>query len=106
MALAFTSLVSRPISSGSNRATVTSIALDNLYTTGGYVLTPQNLGLGRVGFGDAAISAVVAAGPANAFLDCSNPDAPKLKLLAATAEVAGNATLTGATVVVTAHGSL
>lgn len=105
MALTLTQLVPAVFDSiGNRRQTVTDIALDNSYTAGGYVLTPQQLGLSNVAYGDVGIKTVVAAGPNGAFLDCSNPVAPKLKLNAAAAEIANNATLTGAIVEVTAIG--
>lgn len=91
---------------GNRRLVVTDITLDNSYTTGGYVLTAQQLGLGAVSYGDVAVKTVVAGGPVSGFLDCSNPIAPKLKLNLAAAEVGAGATLTGATVEVTACGSV
>lgn len=93
---------------GNRRLVVTDITLDNTaYTTGGYALTAQQLGLGSVAYGDAAVKTVVAAGPVGAFLDCANPLAPKLKLNNAAAEMGnGTATLTGVIVEVTAVGSL
>lgn len=104
MSLTFTSVVNHD-SIGNRRTSVTDIALDNLYTTGGYVLTPQQLNMDNaVIYGDAGIKTVVAAGPNGAFLDCSTPTAPKLKLNAAAAEVGAAATLTGAIVEVTAVG--
>lgn len=106
MALAFTPVIPAPDSIGNRRQTVTDVALDNLYTTGGYVITPASLGLSKVDYGDVSIKTVVAAGPNGAFLDCSNPVAPKIKLNAAAAEVAASATLTGAIVEIVATGEL
>lgn len=104
MALGFTTIRNRD-SMGNLRASVTDITLDNAYVAGGYVLTPQQLNMdSTVVYGDAAIKTVVAAGPQGAFLDCSVPTAPKLKLNAAAAEIANAATLTGVTVEVTAYG--
>lgn len=104
MALTFTS-VRNLDSIGNLRCSVVDVALDNLYTAGGYVLTPQQLGLPNgVNYGDVSVKTVLAAGPGGGFLDCSNPTAPKLKLNNATAEMTANATLTSAIVEVTAYG--
>jgi hypothetical protein len=104
MALTFANVVNHE-SIGNRRTAVTDITLDNNYTTGGYVLTPQQIGMDNaVIYGDAGVKTVVALGPNGAFLDCSNPAAPKLKLNAAAAEVGAAAVLTGSIVEVTAVG--
>lgn len=91
---------------GNRRLTVTDVTIDaTAYTTGGYVFTAANFGLVRVDYGNASVKTVVAAGPGEAFLDCSNPLAPKLKLNNAAAEMGnGTATLTGVIVEVQAWG--
>lgn len=104
MALVYTNVVNHE-SLGNRRTAVTDVALDNLYTTGGYVVAPQLLGMDNaVLYGDVSVKTVVAAGPPAAFLDCSTPTAPKIKLNAAAAEVAASATLTGAIIEITAVG--
>lgn len=104
MALVLTSVVTLD-SIGNRRTSITDVQLDNAYTTGGYVMTPAQLGLpNAVLYGDVSIKTVVAAGPAGGFLDCSTPTAPKIKLNAAAAEIAAAATLTGVTVEITAVG--
>lgn len=80
---------------GSTAFTVTSITLDANYPTGGYVLTPANLGLtSNVYFGLVNVrTSVATASPSNGTLDCSSTTAPKLKLQGASslAELAANA---------------
>lgn len=108
MAITFTSVIPVADSVGNRRLTVTDITLDaTAYTTGGYVLAPGNLGLSKVDYANASVKTVVAAGPGEAFLDCSNPLVPKLKLNNAAAEMANaTATLTGVIVEVQAWGEL
>jgi hypothetical protein len=108
MALVFTNSFP-PDSDGNRRQTVTTVALDNLYTTGGYVVTPGQLGgLTRVEFGDVNLVTTVAAGPGAGYLDCTNPYAPKIKFQLPThvGEMTASATLTGATAVVIARGEI
>ena len=108
MALVFTSLVG-PDSEGNRRKVVTSVALDNSYTTGGYVLTPQNLGLSRVDVGDVNLKTTIAVtGPGAGYLDCTNPAVPLLKFQSAghVGELAPAAAVTGAVAVVMAWGEL
>lgn len=93
-------------SAGNRRQSVVDITLDaTAYVTGGYVLTPQQLGLGTaVVYGDVSTKTPTAVGTSG-FLDCTNPAAPKLKVNAATAEVgSGLTTLTGIILEVTAVG--
>jgi hypothetical protein len=103
MALTITPVV-RDDSAGNRKLTVTDITTDNSYAAGGFPLTPANLGLNRVFFGLCSITTAAATGNAvDASLDVSSPTAPKLKLVAAAAEVA-NAAGTGAVVRVIAWG--
>jgi len=98
MALVNTTVVALDVS-GNRRVVVVDVALDNSYTTGGYVLSPQTFGLGRVDYGDVNLKTTVAAvGPGTGFLDCSNPAAPKLKFQSAghVGELAAGAAIVGA----------
>lgn len=108
MAFTFTPVTPVADSVGNRRLIVTDVTLDaTAYPTGGYPLTPIQLGLGKVDYGNATVKTVVAAGPGEAFLDCSNPLAPKLKLNNAAAEMANaTATLTGVIIEVQAWGEL
>lgn len=107
MAIGFSTVVPGD-SVGNRRLTVTDVTLDaTTYTTGGFPFTAQQFGLGSVAYGDVAIKTVPASAVTGAFLDCTNPLAPKVKCLASgTAEVANAQALTGMVVEVTAVGSL
>lgn len=98
MALTFNTVVPGTDSVGNRRMAVVDITLDGSYTTGGYVIAPQSLGLTRCDYGNVELKTVVAAGPGSGFLDCSNPYSPKLKfqLPGHTGELAANAAITGA----------
>ena len=83
MALGFS--VSQKVAPQQAVETYTQITLDASYTAGGIALTPQQLGLGNgVIWGIVGVRTPVAtASPSDGVLDCTNPAAPKLKLVAA-----------------------
>jgi len=64
----------------------TMITLDSSYVAGGIPLTPQQLGFpNRVIFGTVCVRTPVAThSPGEGALDCTNPAAPKLKLIGET----------------------
>lgn len=92
---------------GSMTLTQTTITLDGSYAAGGIPVTPAQLGLTDACLGGwtAVRTGVATASPSDGVLDCTNPSAPKIKLLAASslAELANGAG-TGAVVDVWAFG--
>lgn len=67
--------------------TMTTVTIDATYAAGGIPLTPAQLGhVNSVLAGWVVVrTGVATASPANGTLDCTNPAAPKLKLLGASA---------------------
>jgi hypothetical protein len=61
---------------------LTQITLDGSYATGGIPVTPQQLGLTQSAiFGHITVRTAVAThSPGGGTVDCTNPQAPKLKL--------------------------
>lgn len=96
------------ITEGPLKRTVTDITADNAYPTGGYALTPANLGLSQFathGIANVTTPSSATTDFAQVHLDTSTRTAPKLKFIdQTTAEVANGGDLTAAVVRVTAWG--
>jgi len=84
---------------------LTTVTIDGSYTAGGITLTPAQLGQSdAVYIGVVSVRTPVGAGTiSEGVLDCSNPAAPKLKLVTATGEIA-NTSNSGAVLDILAFG--
>lgn len=90
-------------SSGDERFVVTDVVLDSSYPTGGYAITPVQLGLGKVNHGISVVKVAGANGPVHVYY---SPSTGKLLAYSATAEISNAVDLSAVTVQVTAHGSV
>ena len=90
---------------GNLKVTVTDILCDTSYPTGGYTVTPDNLGLRGVLFGVVQIKTTAALGNAvDGALVVTDPVTVKLKLNAAAAEVANTTNVSTLVATVVAFG--
>lgn len=86
---------------GDQRLTVTSVALDASYPTGGYAITAAQLGLNSVAH---TISSVSVAGTGGIVHTHYTPSTGKLSCYTATAEIANATDVSAETVEITAFG--
>lgn len=87
---------------GDERVTITNVTLDASYPTGGYPLTPAQLGgLGTVRYAISSGVVVVATGPSETYYNIA---AGKLQCFSAAGEIANATSLAGAVCQVVAYG--
>lgn len=86
---------------GDERMTVTDVVLDTSYPTGGYAITPAQLGFNVVVHGISGVKVAGAGGIVNAHY---LPSTGKLVCYTATAEIASATDVSAETVQITAFG--